>query len=150
MVRWPREGRSSGRGYTTIWGKTKCVWLGGWGRFCLYHSRFLSRQHGFDYALLCVADKLAVSLEPWWLYLPRAILSGEIGEYMKHGEAGAKGKGKYAGEPHTAKTPYQNRKDWFVRMSGYMRRWAYEHRDGKPDTWTPETRTAIDATGTWQ
>lgn len=120
----------------------RCMGMyGAWGCFVRYHSRFLAKRDALPYSTLCVADKLAVSLEPWWLYLPRVIATGEIREYMKDGEAGARGEGKYAGEPHTAKTPYQNRRDWFSRMTTYMKQWAFEHRDGKQDKWTPSPIT---------
>ena len=52
-------------------------WLGPWGEFVYYHSRFLAKRHGRRPSRLCAADKLAVALEPWWLYLPRVIASGE-------------------------------------------------------------------------
>lgn len=112
-----------------------------WFNFCFFHSRFLAKRHGRPYSMLCVADKLAVSFEPAWLYLPRAIASGEILEYMRDGEKGADGEGKYRGEPHAAK--YRNRRDWFRRTTQYMREWAYEHRDGRQDVWTPGSKAAL-------
>jgi|GEM_PF-5904394 len=30
---------------------------------------------------LCWADKLSIIYDPWWVYLPRAWLSGELKEY---------------------------------------------------------------------
>lgn len=53
-----------------------------WGDFVTYHSRGIARNDGKDTSPLCIADKLAWSIEPFWTYLPRAYLSGEIYEYM--------------------------------------------------------------------
>lgn len=50
---------------------------------CLHHSRHYAHAMGCEPSKLCWADKLAVKYEPWWLYLPRVILSGEIHEYRK-------------------------------------------------------------------
>ncbi|MEW5932067.1 MAG: hypothetical protein AB1816_00585 [Bacillota bacterium] len=51
---------------------------------CLYHSRYYARQAGTEPSRLCWADKLGMALEPWWLYLPRAWLSGELAEYREN------------------------------------------------------------------
>jgi hypothetical protein len=51
---------------------------------CLLHSRHMADEAGFFPSRLCWADKLSCKYDPWWLYLPRAILSGEIHEYRKH------------------------------------------------------------------
>lgn len=48
---------------------------------CLYHSRHYARQAGAEPSALCWADKLSILFEPWWLYLPRAWISGELTEY---------------------------------------------------------------------
>jgi hypothetical protein len=123
------------------WGATLMRrWFGPkWGRFCLYHSRFYARRDGGHYSRLCVADKLAVALEPWWLYLPRVILSGEIHEYLAL--AGGKGSSKYKGEPNSkyvfAQLETGTLRGWHRAMTSYLRAWAYEHRDGRRDTWTP-------------
>ena len=44
-----------------------------WGDFCLYHSRFYAKKHNHSYSRLCVADKLSIAVEPFWLYLPWAL-----------------------------------------------------------------------------
>lgn len=117
-----------------------------WHDFALYHSRFLSKRDGRQPSLLCAADKLAVALEPWWLYLPRVILSGEIGEYMEASRAAALGRShlpgsKYNGEPirTTAEevAHLSPRRAWHRVMSSYCRAWAFEHADGRRDDWTP-------------
>lgn len=110
-----------------------------WGDFCRYHSRFYAKRDRRHFSQLCVADKLAVALEPWWLYLPRVIASGEVHEYMAiaAGKADTKfnpsGASKYVGM-NLATTDYRA---WFNSMTDYLRRWAYEHQDGRQDTWTP-------------
>lgn len=98
-----------------------------WGQFCIYHSRFLAKRDGQNFSRLCPADKLAISLTPWWLYLPTAWLTGELAEYMR-------GKG--------ARTPAGKRSacQWFRDVQRYCRAWAYEHIDGKTDTWTGTKR----------
>ncbi len=110
-------------------------------KFCLYHSRFRARQDNQPYSKLCVADKLAVTLEPYWLYMPRVMLSGEIKEYMFESSS-LNPNSKYKGEPRTKAqeqafgeetTPRQ----WWLSMTEYLRAWAYTHRSGIQDRWTP-------------
>ena len=48
---------------------------------CLFHSRHYARKHNGKPSRLCWADKLSISYEPWWFYLPRAWASGELKEY---------------------------------------------------------------------
>lgn len=120
-----------------------------WYYFSRYHSRFTAKYDGVNYSRLCVADKLAVSLEPMWLYLPRVNWSGEIHEYMKLAV-----KRKYDGEPlnkyESMVLSVESQEAWFKAMTSYLRRWAYEHRDGRMDTWTPEAKKAINEEGVWQ
>ncbi len=52
-----------------------------WSWFCLYHSRHYARSFHMEPSALCWADKLSIIYDPWWLYLPRAWLSGELFEY---------------------------------------------------------------------
>lgn len=103
-----------------------------WYWFVLYHSRFLSKGDGCPYSILCVADKLAIALEPRWLYLPRVILSGEIKEYMTLREEGKYEKEGQGNDP-------TSRLEWFDKVQTYCRAWAHEHKDGKQDTWTEVT-----------
>lgn len=126
--------------------------VGPWGTFCLMHSRFYAKQAGLQPSRLCPADKLAVALEPWWLYLPRVMATGEIREYMSLA-AVRDPASKYAGEPPTKYESMgldlSSRRAWFQNMAAYLRAWAYEHRDGRPDTWTPDQREARDDSGVW-
>lgn len=100
--------------------------LGKWGKFVLFHSRYLAKKYGEQPTLLCVADKLAIALTPAWLYLPMVNLTGEIEEYMKdaeekHPDMGWSGK---------------DQRGWFAHVQDYCRDWALTHRDGQEDTWT--------------
>jgi hypothetical protein len=133
---WNQEGRTPS--YWNHWKMPLRQKNTKWRDFCLYHSRFYAKRDGAKPSRLCMADKLAVALEPWWLYLPRVHLSGEVWEYFE--AAGGHPGSKYNGEPHvgshTRAAPKTTR-EWFDRMSDYMRAWAYEHKDGREDKWTP-------------
>jgi hypothetical protein len=114
-----------------------------WGDFCRYHSRFYSKRDGKPFSRLCVADKLSVALEPWWLYLPRATLSGEVEEYMAL-SGYVNSDSKYSGEPRVAGKKYDaiklrngSRREWFKVMTDYLLAWVETHKDGRQDTWTP-------------
>jgi hypothetical protein len=50
---------------------------------CLLHSRHYARAYGANPSKLCWADKLSILYDPWWFYLTRAWLSGELKEYRK-------------------------------------------------------------------
>jgi hypothetical protein len=57
---------------------------------CLFHSRNYARKHDMQPSKLCWPDKLSIIYDPWWLYLPRAWLSGELKEYrQKASQTGA-------------------------------------------------------------
>jgi len=56
-----------------------------WLSFCLLHSRYYANMCCCAPSRLCYADKLAICIEPAWLYLPRAWLTGELAEYRAHG-----------------------------------------------------------------
>lgn len=103
-----------------------------WHDFTLYHSRFMARRDGANTSRLCVADKLSTALVPCWLYLALTNLTGEIGEYMDlaHHREGA----RYA---TMGMKIDGSQREWFIGMADYLRRWAAEHRDGRPDGWTP-------------
>ena len=114
-----------------------------WRDFCLYHSRFYAKRDGVKPSRLCIADKLAVALEPWWLYLPRVIATGEIHEYM--GRASGQQGSKYDGEPVVSKylsmgVRTRTKRQWHADMTEYLRKWVEEHKDGRADTWTPEAK----------
>ena len=120
-----------------------------WHNFSLYHSRFYAKKDGVQFTALCVADKLAICLEPAWLYLPRVRWTGEINEYMNLAV-----RKKYDGEPvskyETMSLSTKSAKDWHTGMTSYLRRWVEEHKDGREDTWTPGVKKAIDLNGVYQ
>ena len=83
-----------------------------------------------SFSRLCVADKLSITLEPWWFYLPRVILSGEIKEYMRLAASG-----KY----ESMSLNSVSKRKWFADTCAYLRSWVEEHKDLKEDKWTPST-----------
>lgn len=99
-----------------------------WYFFCLNHSRFLAKRNGDEPSRLCMADKLAVALEPWWLYLPRAWASGELKEYMRSSAPDGK-HGHMNLNQVTAK-------GWYQSVQRYLLDYAQEHKDGKKDNVT--------------
>ncbi|MDY6893805.1 MAG: hypothetical protein SVO01_00080 [Thermotogota bacterium] len=121
-----------------------------WYDFCLYHSRFIAKASQQPFSKLCVADKLAFALEPWWLYLPRAIISGEINEYMSLTKSSTDtGEQKYA----SMNVFSDIRRQWFFNVKEYLRQWVEEHKDGRVDLWTPDMSVrgqTIDDVGTWK
>ena len=114
-----------------------------WADFSRYHSRFYAKKDGVSYSKLCVADKLAITLEPYWLYLPRVNWTGEIKEYMAQAK---NGDGKYK----TMEITTESQKKWFSDVCIYLRKWVAEHKEIKEDTWTPNTKKAITASGVWE
>lgn len=112
-----------------------------WYCFSFYHSRFMAKKYDVKYSRLCVADKLAISLEPWWFYIPRVWLSGELKEYL---EIAAHKESKYSGEPwqkHTQSLKADGSvRGWFRAVCWYLDKWAYDHRNMKEDTWTHQQK----------
>ncbi|OFY43981.1 MAG: hypothetical protein A2X18_07580 [Bacteroidetes bacterium GWF2_40_14] len=109
-----------------------------WYEFSLLHSRFYAKKLKKKPSKLCYADKLAICLEPYWLYLPRVNATGEIKEYMQAAKAED---GKYKKMEISVK----NQKAWFYDVCNYLNAWVYEHYNGKEDTWTP-SRNAMNIT----
>lgn len=113
--------------------------FGPWGELTLLHSRFLARHLEKPVSALCYADKMAIALTPAWLYLPMVRATGEINEYMRLADSrnlvidGRRG-GKYS----TMQTRTQEgERAWYADVQDYVRRWVEEHKDGRPDAWTP-------------
>jgi len=100
-----------------------------WWEFCMYHSRYFAKQHSKPFSRLCVADKLAICLEPSWLYLPRVIATGEVKEYMS------------ANKVHREIGKSRSIREWHSKMIEYMLKWVEEHKDGREDTWTNADRS---------
>jgi hypothetical protein len=118
-----------------------------WYDFCYYHSRFLAKQHGKSYSRLCVADKLSICLTPYWLYLPMVRLTGEVYEYMKHSE---KKEGDSPTKYASMKLCSESQKSWYLSVQKYIKLWVDEHKDGKEDRWTPNSKQAINKEGVWK
>lgn len=120
-----------------------------WCNFSKYHSRFYAKKDGQQPSKLCFADKLSMCMEPDWLYLPRVRWSGEIEEYMKLAESR-----NLAGEQQNSfeaeKLATKSQKDWRTAVVSYVERWVEEHKDGRIDTWTPETKQSIDSNGVYK
>ena len=128
-----------------------------WFSFCLFHSRFLAKRHNTPPSRLCIADKLAIALTPWWLYLPMVIATGEIREYVRlaSDRRPDERSGLIETEVMLAATEapllrWGLYRMWYRDLEKYMREWVEEHRDGREDTWTPDTREARGDSGVWQ
>lgn len=94
-----------------------------WYDFCLYHSRHYAKAHNKSFSKLCVADKYAFCLEPAWFYLPRAILSGELHEYLE------KANGKLPGYHAGRKNGWVKYIEWHKALKDYMYKWVMENKD---------------------
>ena len=107
-----------------------------WSDFSKYHSRFYAKRDAVQYSKLCVSDKYAICLEPYWFYIIRVMLSGEIKEYMNLGK---NNDSKYGTMGVSAKS----RREWFNDVVNYLVLWVGEHKELKKDTWTPKTVPVI-------
>lgn len=88
----------------------------GWDyyRLVCYHSRHLASRSLTEPSKLCWADKLSICYEPWWLYLPRAKLSGELCQYRVEAA-------KFGLVPAEA-----SNREWFKAMQHKFRKLAIE------------------------
>lgn len=122
--------------------------IGKWGLFTLLHSRYLAKKLGMQPSRLAIADKLVIAIEPSWLYLPRAIASGEIHDYFEQAAKCDPGKGGDFGIDGTREALQQikdggNLRDpwlWHRGVRAYMKIWVDRHKDGSPDEMTSATR----------
>lgn len=118
-----------------------------WHDFTLLHSRYYAKKLRRPYSRLCVADKLACTLTPAWLYVPMVCLTGEVEEYMANGR---KASGEAHGDTPRGKALRDIRRGailtdpwvWFDGLQRYMRLWVEEHKDERADEWTSERRAA--------
>ena len=141
-----------GEGIATCWMTSRgAVHMGTWAKFCLLHSCYFAKTLGLQPSRLCVADKLAIALTPWWLYLPMVRATGEVHEYMAHAHHRIKGN-EAVSEDEKRRLTSGQQYDWYRGVQDYCRRWAYEHRDGKVDTWTSNARqrATLNADGVWK
>lgn len=116
--------------YPLIWLPRSSYWYD----FMLLHSRFFAKKLQRPYSRLCVADKLAISLTPSWLYLPLVNLTGEIALYRK---TTAQRTNEQWSDKERSQLLGASQREWHKGVQAYCRRWAYAHRDGAADTWTP-------------
>lgn len=124
---------------------------GKWEAFTLLHSRYFAKTLGLQPSRLCPADKLAIALTPAWLYLPMVRATGEIREYMAHAKHRSQGNEALSVDERR-RVLSSSQADWFSGVQDYCRRWAYEHRDGRVDTWTSDSRkrAVVNADGVWK
>jgi hypothetical protein len=111
-----------------------------WGDLVLYHSRFIAKRHRRNVSRLCAPDKLAAAIWPVWLYVLLASWSGEIDEYMERNRPGSGGKYDATTMRFSGWSP--DKHEWYRGVADYLKRWAYEHRDGRYDTWTQGAQSA--------
>ena len=124
---------------------------GDWYYFALLHSRYYAKTLGLQPSRLCMADKLAISLTPGWLYLPMVRATGEIREYMAHASHRVVGNINITDEEKRRVTSSSER-EWYAGVQSYCRRWAFAHRDGAVDTWTSDARNraTVNDAGVWR
>ena len=93
-----------------------------WGDFTLYHSRFYARRRNHPYSRLAVADKLAATILPAWIYVPMVLATGEVQEYMNYT---SKKEGAACLMDDDA---IQNAWVWYSELRAYLRQWAEDHK----------------------
>jgi len=111
-----------------------------WHHLCLLHSRFYAKRLAQPFSRLCVADKLAIALTPSWLYIPMVRLTREIDEYRQGLRGRTRARVASNGWAHVDE---ESDWSWHRRVQDYCRCWAFEHRDGREDTWTPPAMAAV-------
>jgi hypothetical protein len=99
-----------------------------WGDFTLYHSRFYARKRNRPFSRLAVADKLASTILPAWLYVPMVSATGEIEEYM--GFTASK-EGDFRSQGVASRNPWL----WYSELRVYLRQWALDHKDVEDCHW---------------
>lgn len=107
-----------------LWGANLMGRVAGpeWRRFCAHHSRYYADKNFAFPSRLCAADKFAIALTPWWLYLPMVRLTGEIREY-KTAAKHVRDNGRWVG------ASWKDDRDWFQSLQKTMGRWAIENAD---------------------
>mgnify|MGYP001158024197 FL=1 len=101
-----------------------------WAEFSLLHSRYFAKKLEMPFSKLCVADKLAVCSEPFWLYYVRVRASGEIYEYLENAKKSESG--HFKAKNYTL----DSAREWREALVDYMLKWVDAHKDGAEDTWT--------------
>jgi hypothetical protein len=112
----PNMDGKEGETHPELGAKIMSVFGKEWADFTRDHSRFYAEARGVNYSRLCVADKLAIGLEPSWLYLPRVILTGEISEYVEKS-------GKN----------FVTLEEWHKWVRSHLTDWAFKNKECKED-----------------
>jgi hypothetical protein len=107
----------------------------GWADFCRDHSRYAAKRAGRQPSRLCIADKFVIVIEPWWLYLPRVALTGELKEYMSR-SATRVANNDHVSPAERAEILSGSAVRWHRGVQAYLGRWVEAHRGGARDTWT--------------
>jgi hypothetical protein len=102
-----------------------------WWEFTCYHSRHLAKKNKWRFSKLCVADKMAFCLTPWWMYIPGAYLSGELKEYFV--EASER---KLGGRDYWSIYDPDHHLKWYDALVKHLNAWVVIHKDGNQDSWT--------------
>jgi len=103
-----------------------------WFHFALLHSRYYSNRLGLPFSRLCVADKAAFYLTPWWVYIPCVWLTGEWKEYLHNGRkaVAVPGSDNYEAVKkihHGALT--NDLRLWHTGLSEYLRIWVEKNKE---------------------
>lgn len=100
----------------------KATW---WGEFCQAHSRSWARACSLEVSKLCVADKLAVALQPAWMWIFMAWASGELWEYMARNADMPRNPEMMDWEDEALRGA---RGIWYFHagVRSYLRRWAFQ------------------------
>lgn len=107
-----------------------------WYCFAFYHSRFMAKKYETQPSPLCFADKMALTFEPHWLYLPRARWSGELREYMSgHDQSKGWSTIHYSDDEDIQRV-------WYERVATYCDAWVRTHVGGARDEWTHRERVS--------
>ena len=86
---------------------------------CLYHSRTTAAKYNVTPSKLCWSDKLSCKYDPWWFYIARGMLTGEIKEYRTNAA-------------RLGETPIEcPHKTWYKQAREKQMKRAYE-RDARP------------------
>lgn len=106
-----------------------------WGEFTLLHSRWFAKRLGKQYSKLCIADKMAIVVQPSWTYLPLVWLTGELKEYM---HMNREARYREMGYDHSSSLA------WHRSVKRYIDAWVQEHKDvDRPDSWMTGNGCAI-------
>lgn len=103
---------NEGETHPELGGKIMSFFGQSWAEFCMYHSKYYSDRCGKKPSRLYAADKLAMALEPEWLYMARVRSTGEISEYMQKARDGM----------------FQSQGDWYQWTKKHLTAKAYEYR----------------------